>query len=325
MRLTNFKFMKSLSICFLFLTANSLWSQITLQSLEELKNNNSSTIHMSYQTPVKNQGNGNTCSAFGIAAALETLPNMPKDISENFLYSAQKYEQLNENKGVTKGNFLKTYLESLPKYGILTENELPYPEIPAGKWDDNDSEILKALKESTTGPVSFLYKYKSIAKLLSLDAFEYLGTIDSKNVKHLKYLLDNGVKAIPVSYELYVPAWKSFKAQKYNTITPDEGYGILMQDGSYKKYSDIKKSFPDINARVNSGTATLARTVIPTEKYNPYGGHVVTIIGYDAEGFIIKNSWGIDWRYYGYERISFDYHELFAYEALVLRSVSYQQ
>lgn len=313
--------MKSLIVSILFLSINSLWSQIQLSGLTTSK----STIHISAQTPVKNQGSGNTCSAFGIAAALETLPNMPKDISENFLYSSQKIEQLNAKTGVTRGSFLKLYIMSLPKYGILTEAELPYPKVPAGKWNDNDSEILKALKESTTGPVSFLYKYQSKAKPLELHAYEYLGAVESKNVAHLKYLLDNGIKAIPVSYELCQQAWNMFQDTKYNTITPDIGYGILMQDGTTAKYSDIKKRFPDINSRINNRSVTFKRTIPVTSTYNPYGGHVVTIVGYDSEGFIIKNSWGANWRYYGYERVSFDYHELFAYEALVFKRVTYKK
>lgn len=317
--------MKKLSFGVFFLSVNCLLAQIHLVSPEKLEQQNTSTIHISAQTPVKNQGNGNTCSAFGVAAALETLPNMPKDISENFLYSAQKYEQLDAETGVTRGNFLKSYIMSLPKYGILTEAALPYPNIIAGTWNENDPEIMKALKESTTGPVTFLLKYKSTAKKISLDSFEYLGQIDSKNVKHLKFLLDSGIKAIPVSYELYIPAWKPFKAQKYHTITPDEGYGVLMQDGSYAKYSDIKRRFPDINERINNQQVSFLRTVAPTANFNPYGGHVVTIVGYDSEGFIIKNSWGADWRYFGYERISYDYHELFAYEALVIKRVSYKE
>jgi hypothetical protein len=70
--------MKLLFFWILFLSVNCLWSQ------------NTSTIHLSSQIPVKNKGNGNSCSAFGVAAVLEVLPNMPKDISENFLYAAQK-------------------------------------------------------------------------------------------------------------------------------------------------------------------------------------------------------------------------------------------
>ncbi|MEM6684488.1 MAG: C1 family peptidase [Bacteroidota bacterium] len=313
--------MRAIVFSFFLLCVNCVWSQITLNGLQTVK----STIHIRAQTPVKNQGNGNTCSAFGVAAALETLPNMPKDISENFLYSSQKIEQYNAKTGITKGSFLKLYIASLPKYGILTETELPYPMIAAGKWDDDDPEILKALHESTTAPVSFIYKYQSIAKPLTLHAYEYLGEVESKNVAHIKYLLDNGVKAIPVSYELYLPAWNRFESTKYTTITPDVGYGVLLQDGSYMPHSEIKKRFPDINTRINNKLAVLQRTAIVTEDDNPYAGHAVTIVGYDAEGFIIKNSWGAKWRYYGYERVSFDYHELFAYEALVFKRVDYKK
>ena len=53
--------------------------------------------------------------------------------------------------------------------------------------------------------------------------------------------------------------------------------------------------------------------------------HFKDIVGYDAEGFIIKNSWGANWRYYGYERVSYDFHELFAYEALVFKRVGYKK
>jgi len=313
--------MKAFLVGFFLVSVNCLWSQTDLKELDTAQN----TIHISAQTPVKNQGKGNTCSAFGIAAALETLPNMPKDISENYLYSSQKIEQLQRKTGITKGSFLKLYIASLPKYGILTEAELPYPKILAGTWDDDDSEIIKALKESTTGPVSFLYKYKSIAKPLILHAYEYLGQVESKNVAHIKYLLDNGVKAIPVSYHLYIPAWKSFQATDYTTITPDLGYGVLMQDGSYATHSSLKQSFPDLNNKINTGIFTFKKTDTPTETSNQYGGHVVTIVGYDAEGFIIKNSWGANWRYYGYERVSFDYHELFAYEALIFKRVDYKK
>lgn len=313
--------MKSLSVWILFLSVSCLWSQISLVHPDKLR----STIHISSQTPVKNQGNGNSCSAFGVAAALEVLPNMPKDISENFLYSAQKYEQYVNKTGITRGNFLKSYIISLPKYGILTEAELPYPKIIAGTWKESDNETMKVLGESMTGPVSFLVKYKSKAKLLNLNSYKYLGEKESKNIKYIKHLLDTGVKAIPVSYELYQPAWKMFSATKYNTITPDEGYGILMQNGTYATYSDVKKQYPNLNEKINNKSFSFHKTVKPTANYNPYGGHVVTIVGYDNEGFIIKNSWGTDWRYYGYERISYDYHEIFAYEALILKRVNYKR
>ncbi|WP_298517132.1 C1 family peptidase [uncultured Kordia sp.] len=311
--------MKKLSFCILFLSVNCLWSQIKLENPETLW----STNHRELQTPVKNQGNGNSCSSFGVAAALEVLPNMPRDISENFLYAALKYEQLEAETGITRGNFLRSYIYSLHRYGILTEAELPYPKVMAGTWNDEDSEIRKALAESTSGPVSFLL-HKNKARLLNLDSYKYLGEKESKNVKYLKELLDKGIKAIPVSYELYQPAWNNYTSNKYTTITPDDGYGVLLQNGSYAKHSELKEKYPDLNDRINKRLVTFDKTVKITPNYNPYGGHVVTIVGYDSEGFIIKNSWGKDWRYGGYERISYDYHEIFAYEALIIEKVSYE-
>ena len=54
-------------------------------------------------------------------------------------------------------------------------------------------------------------------------------------------------------------------------------------------------------------------------KYYCDRGHAVTIVGYDDSGFLIKNSWGKDnFGEGGYGWISFDYHRLFADEALIL-------
>lgn len=36
------------------------------------------------------------------------------------------------------------------------------------------------------------------------------------------------------------------------------------------------------------------------------GGHAIAIIGYDEEGFIIRNSWGKDYGYDGYSHMSYD-------------------
>lgn len=314
--------MKSVSFWLLFLSVNCLFSQITLENPDKLFE---TTLYISSQTPVKNQGQRNTCSAFGVAAALEVLPNMPKDISEKYLYAVQKAKEFSDKKPIDKGQFLKEYISTLNRYGILTEAQMPYPKEAPQKWYKTDHELRKVMVEGEVGPVSLLVKYEPKAAKIDISDYEYLDGTQSKNITRIKNLLNSGVKAIPVSYELYMPAWKPFKAKNYTTITLEEGYGILMDDGTYAKYSDIKKRFPDINDRIHKKTATLGRTVTPTEDYNPYGGHVVTIVGYDAEGFIIKNSWGIDWRYYGYERISYDYHELLAYEALALKKVSYKE
>lgn len=298
-----------------------MWSQIDLSLPEDTVIN--ATIHISSQTPVKNQGQRNTCSAFGVAAALEVLPNMPKDISEKYLYGVQKVREYIDKKPIGKGKFLFNYISSLQEYGILTETEMPYPNVDPKKWVDSDQELVKVIFEGDIGPVSLLAKYKPIARKITLTNYEFMNEEKSKDVARIKYLLDHGIKAIPVSYELYMPAWYQFSSVQYNTIEPDLGYGIKMQDGTFKKISEVKKLFPDIITLINTKKAGLFRTDTRTD-ITVYGGHVVTIVGYDDQGFIIKNSWGTDWRYAGYERISYDYHRLFAYEALAIRSVKYK-
>jgi hypothetical protein len=313
--------MKSFSFCVLLLSFHCVFSQIQLKSPEELFK---TTLYISSQTPVKNQGQRNTCSAFGVAAALEVLPNMPKDISEKYLYAVQKAKEFSKNIPIEKGQFLKEYISTLNRYGILTEAQLPYPKTMPQKWYKTDHELRKVMVEGEVGPVTLLIDYEPKAKKIFISDYEYLDTKASKNVDRIKELLNAGVKAIPVSYELYLPAWNNFSAKRYTTITPDVGYGILMADGTHIKYSDIKKRFPDINAKIAAKQAVLERTDTRTD-IPVYGGHVVTIVGYDEQGFIIKNSWGNTWRLAGYERISYDYHRLLAYEALAIKKVSYKR
>lgn len=318
MKTTNNTLMKSLSFCILFLSVNYLWSQD--KPMMNPTSQNISTTHLSSQTPVKNQGPRNSCSAFGVAAALEILPNVPKDLSEKYLYAVQKAEEFLKNKPITPGVFLKSYVETLKLYGVITEEELPNPIGIPKKWYKTDSEFQKVMLEGDQGPVSLLTLYAPKAKVF-LKEYQYLGLQESKNVAYIKYLLDNGIKAIPVSYTLYKPAWSNYSTMKYTTITPDFGYGIQMKDNTYALYSEIKKEYADINQRILSKNFNYHKTDTTP---NSYGGHVVTIIGYDAEGFIIKNSWGKGWRFFGYERVSYDFHVLFAYEALIIKSVRFK-
>lgn len=311
--------MKSLSFYILFLSTCCLWAQT--KPMMNISNQNISTIHLSDQTPVRNQGPRNSCSAFGVAAALEVLPNVPKDLSEKYLYAIQKSDEYLSNQQITPGVFLKSYIKSLKTYGVITEKELPYPKDVPKKWYKTNTELYKAIIEGDIGPVRLLALYAPKAKIFLKD-YEYLGFQQSKNVGYIKYLLDNGIKAIPVSYNLYKPAWKKYTTMKYTTITPDLGYGILMQNNTYAPYSVVKKQFPDINRQILSKNFTFNQI---DRNPNAYGSHVVTIIGYDAEGFIIKNSWGKGWRFFGYERVSYDFHELFAFEALIIKSVEFKR
>jgi hypothetical protein len=46
-----------------------------------------------------------------------------------------------------------------------------------------------------------------------------------------------------------------------------------------------------------------------TGEYSPIGGHAAAIVGYKPEGFIIRNSVGVDWGKEGYVIASFEYAE----------------
>ena len=290
--------------------------QVTLTPPEKLF---SETIHWSSQSPVKNQGARNTCSAFGIAAALETFASVPKDLSEKYLYGIQKSNDYINQKETSKGQYLFYYPEALIKDGAITETELPYNPGAVKKWFKSDSEIKKYILEGDIGYVTLTTIYKPKAKVF-LNEYEYLNEAASKNAEYIKSLLKNGIKAIPVSYTIYLPEWKSYTSTKFNTIIPDSGYNLSGITGQPISFLAAKKLHPNnLTEKILAGELKLIKTNPDT---NQYQGHVVTIIGYDDQGFIIKNSWGTNWRWNGYERVSFDFHKLFAYEALVIKSVT---
>lgn len=306
--------MKTLSFL-LFIPFLTYSQQETLASPDKLF----PEIHWNAQSPVKNQGMKNTCSAFGVAAALETFDGVPKDLSEKYLYAVQKLEDFINNKKTITGEYLSDYPTALITEGAITEKEMPYNPEATKKWHETDAELVKSLYESEIGFVKLLKDYKPKAKVF-LNEYEFLDQSKCKNTEYLKSLLKNGIKAIPVSYQLYLPAWNSYRSTKFNTITPDSGYNVQSFTGEIISYTTINHLHPtDLADKIVAGNLKLLRSDADP---NHYGNHVVTIIGYDDQGFIIKNSWSTDWRFNGYERVSFDFHKLFAYEALIIKSVT---
>lgn len=278
-----------------------------------------SEIHWNAQSPVKNQGERNTCSAFGVAAALETFDGVPKDLSEKYLYAIQKTNEFIATQTTSAGQFLASYPKALIADGVITEAELPYDPKMTKKWYKTEAEFSNAFVEPGIGFMKLLKDYRPKAKIF-LNEYEFLDIKASKNVDYLKSLLKNGIKAIPVSYKLYQPAWKNYRSTTFNTITPDLGYTLFGITGNPMTYTDAKNIYSEkVTEKILNGELKYVQTDSDTKQY---GYHVVTIIGYDDLGFIIKNSWGTNWRWNGYERVSFDFHKLFAYEALVIKSVT---
>ena len=64
--------------------------------------------------------------------------------------------------------------------------------------------------------------------------------------------------------------------------------------------SDVHKGWDQVPEKARS------LPVIPWKpKTKPDGGHAYALVGYDAHGFIIQNSWGPDWGYYGFALLTY--------------------
>ena len=275
-----------------------------------------SVVHWRAQSPVKHQGVKHTCTAFAIAAAMETFPGIP-DLSEKYLYGIQKANEFADNKPFKRGHHLYKYIPSLMNDGAIKEKHMPYRLTYDKRFEKNVTLFDKYLFEAENGYLTLHLKYKPKA-FVFVTQYEYLNTQKIKNIAYIKQQLHNGVKAIPVSYvNLYAPAWKPNPSRRLNTITPDLGFKITSPLGKTFNYSTYKKLRSNLNQELLSDKVKLERTDVNSN----YSGHAVTIIGYDEEGFIIKNSYGPQWRMGGYERISYDFHTLFSLEGLIIRNI----
>jgi hypothetical protein len=62
-------------------------------------------------------------------------------------------------------------------------------------------------------------------------------------------------------------------------------------------------------ARGRRSKAALQLSGVPTIAWSPKratnGGHAFALVGYDDEGFIVQNSWGPDWGFHGFARLTY--------------------
>ena len=275
-----------------------------------------------FQTPVKDQGFRGTCTAFGIAAALEILPGIPADLSEQYLYGALKHSQ--PNTPYSEGDFLFNYVNSLKEYGIIHEGILPY-NSNAIKWKDTDSEFVKLIQGSQIGAVSLgLLKYYAKYSIDNVTQYSYFNATQASDPNVIINQIKAGNKAIAVNYNyLYLPTWSKGICTAENPITPDEAFQI--------KFGEVYYPFTQAKSLYNGNliedlkTGKIKRYILdpPTPERQTYGAHIVTIVGYNKNGFIFKNSWGKDWGDAGYGYISFDAHRLMCKEAITFHNIKF--
>ena len=241
------------------------------------------------QSPVKNQGSRGTCTAFAIAAALEILPGAPKDISEKYIYGIRKMVEWNMGEGnITAGDFVANYAIGLAKYGLINEYELPYSPIYT-EWSDFDSNLRKVILEGDIGPVTLLSEYVPKAKVfVNENQVKVFSVAEQRNIDLIRQLLLQGHKAITVGYSVYAPQWRENSGKPEDRLTPD-GSGYNVKGPSRNLSFEIAKFlYSDaLIPKILKGEVTITRT---DPDPNAYGGHSVAIVGFDKDGFIIKNS-----------------------------------
>lgn len=292
--------------------------------------------HRHAQSPVKNQGGRGTCVAFAVCAALETFPGVPTDISEQLLYATVKLHEnavdkwlreFGEKPAISEGNALENYLRLFDQVGTCHESFLPYDPNPRKAGPKVPIEIRRFLELAQVGQ-------KDLDKLR--DGFGKYGfraadcTVlmpeQARDIARLKQELDNGRLAIPVSYAIYGPKWATADDDPKRDRTVIHP-GLMWQyrfpgEKKWSGYGVVKLLCGarglDFVETVRADKLELKK--FPDPKEELYGGHALTIVGYDDRGFLVKNSWGT-WGDAGYCTVTYDYHSLLATRALLIDDV----
>lgn len=290
------------------------------------------------QSPVKNQGGRGTCAAFAIIAAMETFPGVPTDLSEQMLYATIKLHQNNMDlwrqaygfkleMGI--GDNFQSYATLAGSLGTCPEWFFPYNPNPIRVPEGVPAEVRRfvELAQVTQEDLQRLREAVGVYRMIPA-ADGLLGEVTTRDVERIKRELDRGRLAIPVGYRVHEPSWSDIgnianfdRAGVRDIIHPGMMDRFAPAGGDWMTYNQAKarcmQDGIDLVDAIRRGQWVRERS-FPSG----YGGHGVTIVGYDDHGFIIKNSWGEDWASSGYARVNYDYHRLYATEALLIDRVN---
>lgn len=287
-------------------------------------------------------GQRGTCAAFSVCAAMETFPGVPADLSEQILYATIKLHQNNTDlwrralgvdPTISEGDALGSYAQLAATLGTCAEAVFPYNPNPKTVPDSVPEEVRRYVELAQVNPedIENLRRAVGVFRLEMADDGLLQGE-GAQDVERIKAELDAGRLAIPVSYIIHVTGWPGLDELGNIDATGIRDIihpGMLEQFGrpgeQWMTYNQAKAACmatgEDLIEGVRGG-AWVTRAHSPQEAY---GGHAVTIVGYDDIGFIVKNSWGTEWGTDGYCRIAFDYHRLYAMEALLIDGVTVHQ
>lgn len=281
--------------------------------------------HRSFQTTVKNQGQRGSCTAFGVAAALEILPGVPADISEQYLYASL----LHSRKGkVEAGGFLREYPALLSRRGFIHEDIMPYDPRQI-LWSDQTPAFVNVIAEAGIDKAGLNVRQYWAKYYIDQGQFLYFERQQAADPEQIKNLLRSGQKAIAASYVTHKQTWDNHAG---NPLIPMQPNMAVWLNGQKLSYGLAKLNYLNGDLATDIANGSVAYELVDTTTVNnrgeivsSMGGHVVTIVGYNPYGFIIKNSWGTDWGNFGYGFISYDMHRLYCTESLSFREATLVQ
>jgi hypothetical protein len=278
--------------------------------------------YTSYQSPVKSQGGRNTCSGFAVAACLETFAGVPADLSEQHIYAGLKMLEYKSADPVDQGGRLNLYPQTLSKYGVMHESRMPYNPAQLN-FSDSDHNLVQVIRESQSGPVSMLVNAGKVKITVAAADCEVAEFDEGLSVANIKRLLQQGVKAIGIGY--YVNEyWFEWERKPKLVITPDSVGGFVDTARNVTTFKVLKNKYGEgVFAQINDYFDGKGDKPWYYSSNRQAQGHAVTIVGYNADGFIIKNSWGPGWGNKGYAVVSYDYHRLFAKRMLAIKKIQF--
>ena len=133
----------------------------------------------------------------------------------------------------------------------------------------------------------------------------------ARHTQNIRDLFDQGYPAVVVSYTAHTPDWE---APSKGEITLDPAFTFT--------YQGQPVTIAQLNALPDPDPSAIDGWLTDTVASN-YAQHTVTLVGYDPTGFWFKNARGSEWGSQGYGRLSFDFHQVFAREALCIYAVSF--